>query len=505
LSTTSRLISGSAAHWIQIGVTVFSQLAFVPIYLSHWTPSTFGIWLAIQALMGVITRLDFGYHEYIAYELFRCGQDRFLLSKFLWSGTGVSVLINIAQLLFIFLIPQLGILPFFLGNLQVSDQHLIKDAGTVLLMQGIIWIIFNCLPGLIFKTLAPLSYYPRMAWWNLYCNLLTSAAPVIAVVFGADLLTAGIVSALASFIFSIPLYVDLFALLKKEKISYNGLFLKFGLQNFIFSLAVSTRGLLENLRQEGVRIIVSPFIGVAGLTSFSTMRTGSNIASQGLNTIVYPIMPELMRFLHNKDQERSEVAFGTIWFVLVAVMAPGIVVLQIIIKPLFTIWTHGKVIFNPPLFAAFSLTVLIYAVSQPAIAVVKGNNLLKSQLLISIVACVIVISGIIISIPMIGINGAGIALIAGETFAAIRYKSIAKNWLKKNGLRWPSGAASIAFHSICISGLSVISLILFPGFIFLILTISAALFCYNTWRYWKILPDLATNKANRFLKYFRYL
>lgn len=500
MSTTSRLISGSAAAWAQIFVTIVSHIALVPLYLSYWNSTTYGVWLAIQALISVLTTLDLGYHDFLANEFLRCGENKKLaLSKYLSSGICVSIVINCFQLLVIVLIVNLGAVPVVLGKSNVVDQSLIHMGGIVLLLQGVIWFACNSVIGLISRALAAFGYYPRMAWWSFFYTLFSNLASVVSVVFGANLLEAGIAATIACVIFVIPLYIDLFRLLRKQQIYLRRPYWKFGFQNFQYSLSVSAKGLMENFRQQGVRLVIAPLAGAVGLTAFSTMRTASNIALQGLNTVIYPLMPELMRFLHGRDQVRSEVAFGTVWFVIVAGMAPSLVVLQVFITPFFNVWTHGKVTFNPALFAALSLTILIYAVIQPALAVVKGNNLLKPQLWLSAIAAIIAVGGICLLLPILGIFGSGIALISAEIAAAIGYKIVAERWLVKNGLSWPKTPYRIAISSIYIAAFSMTALILFPHAIWITLAISLILFCANAYRYWKALPELANHTAKRIL------
>src|SRR5690606_4203016 len=131
-----------------------------------------------------------------------------------------------------------------------------------------------------------------------------------------------------------------------------------------------------------------------GLAAFSTMRTATNVAMQGLRTVTIPLMPELVQFLHKKDQERSEAAFATIWIVTMIGLCPAIIILQNIIEPLFITWTRGQITFNPWLFATLSIGVLVFALSQPAIAVVRGNNILQPQILISALTGGIAMGGI---------------------------------------------------------------------------------------------------------------
>jgi O-antigen/teichoic acid export membrane protein len=201
------------------------------------------------------------------------------------------------------------------------------------------------------------------------------------------------------------------------------------------------------------------------------MRTGANVALQGLNTIVNPLLPDLMRFLHAREQSRTESAIATICILVIAVMAPSVVVLQAFIEPLYLIWTQNKVSFNPVLFAFLSFGILVYAVMQPATAVVMGNNLTKAQLALTAVAAIIVFAVLVSTVPILGIVGAGIALLLAEICAAVGYKKYAKEWLKQNGLRWPSRAFHSALTALVIAAISLAGLILAPQFKWI--------FCFN--------------------------
>ncbi len=268
-----------------------------------------------------------------------------------------------------------------------------------------------------------------------------------------------------------------------------------GFVNFKKSLPLLGKSLFENVRQQGVRLILTPLAGPIGLVAFSTMRTGANVALQGLNTIVNPLLPDLMRFLHARDQKRTESAFATIWILVIALMAPGVVVLQALIEPLYLLWTQNKVSFDPLLFAFLSFGVLVYAVVQPAMAVVIGNNLTKVQLALTTIAAIVVLVFMIISVPMIGIVGAGAALLLAELVAAAGYKKHAKRWLRQNELQWPSHAFHIAVAALVIAAVSLGGLILAPEFKWFIVALSMFFFAWNFLRYWKILPQIAKENA----------
>lgn len=500
MSVAARLISGSAASWAQIAVNMIAQLALVPIYLLHWNVKTYGIWLAILAMVNFLSMVDYGHQQFLGYEFLRIGREnREELSKYLWSGVVFAILISLGQVLLVVIFLFSGALPVLLGESNMPDSALMHSAGIVLLLQSGNWLIVVTVSGLITRVLAPFGYYPRVAWWGFLYAIINALAPLIAVVLGADLLVTGIVASCAVVGYGIPMYIDFFGLMRKEQIRFSRPSWKVGYNNFLHSLVLSGKSLFENIRQQGTRLVLAPLSGAAGLAAFATMRTGANVALQGLNTIVNPLMPDLMRFLHQRDQIRTEVAFGTVWIVIIALMSPGVVILQTIIEPLYTLWTRGKIPFDPSLFAILSLSVLVYAVTQPAIAVVIGNNMLKPQLALSCVAGIIVGGGIFVLVPIVGIVGAGISLLVAEIIVSVGYLTIARKWLNNNSLLWPKQAFGIAVFSVCIAAVSMASLILFPEVKWLIITIAILLFAWNLRRYWYVLPDLATSRAREFI------
>src|SRR5690606_34422862 len=134
-------------------------------------------------------------------------------------------------------------------------------------------------------------------------------------------------------------------------------------------------------------------------------------------------------------------------------LCPAIIVLQNIVEPLFLEWTRGQITFNPWLFASLSIGVLVFALAQPAIAVVRGNNILQPQILISALTAGIGVGGIFVLVPVFGITGAGITLLLSELAGIAAYLITAKKWLVKNGLKWPERPFTIVATSVLITAI----------------------------------------------------
>lgn len=497
MSTSSRIISGSAASWLRIIINLITQIALVPIYLAYWDVTTYGIWIASQALISIITLFDIGHQNFLGYEFLKFGNlEKAKIAKYLWSGVCFGLFIGVLQVLFVVGFVLSGQISYLIKDINHAQ---IADVGYILIFQSVTWLISGSIGGIFTRALYPFGYSARMGWWGVWAAIITVLAPVVAVINGAGLLMTGAVFSVATIFYNLPLYYDLISILRKENLWFINPDLKLGYKNMKSSFAVSLKGLLENVRLQGIRIILAPITGASVLVSFTTMRTGANIVLQGLGTITNPIMPELMRFLNQKDQQKMEAALGTVWLVLVFILAPAVVVLQAYIEPFYTLWTRGQLIFDPVVFALLSLSVLVFALAQPAITIVVGNNILKPQIFNAAIAAAIVFALTFGLVPKYGILGAGIALAAAEIVDTNLYRRTAKNWLKERDLAWPNGLANIASYSIWIAGIASILMILFPALKNIIVVLSMCLFILNARIFWARLPVLVKVKVQTIL------
>lgn len=495
MSTTKRLISGTAASWARIGITMLTQVALVPIFLSYWDIKTYGVYIAIQAFVNGLNTLGRGYSDFLQFEFLKLGiTNRPKIATLLWSGVSVILIISVVELSILYYISFYSNIEFLFNENSIINQRFRDDIGWSLLVQWLAWIFSNII-GLFFRALNPFGYYPRMEWWNVISSILTSLITVIFIVNGNDLLGVTTASSVGAMAIMIVQFLDTNQLLKKESIQFTTASLRLGFEKYLISITLSGRYFLENFKQQGVRLLLSPLVGAASLAAFVTMRTGANVALQGLSTITNPLMPELMRFLHTKDQERMQVAFDSIWLVVVAVLAPAVLVIHALAPFLFTIWTKGQIVYDPYLFATLSLSVLVYGVAQPATAIVTGNNLLRLQMGISLVASLIVIAGIFFLVPHINIVGAGISLLTAEVAAAIGFHHYARKWLQSHQMLWPNKSYLIAARSVVIAAFGMVMMSVFPDYYLVYLAVSLIASCWNIKKYWELFSKIGVEKT----------
>ena len=499
-SVVKRVVSGSLASWMRIAVTIFSQVIAVPVYLHYWTLETYGAWILVQSIVSFLTIFDIAHHNYLGNEFLKIGkQHREEIGAVFSTGVVIAVLVSMITFLTICALIFTGAISRWVGidtaSIQPFETSLLLTCGT--------WALTITFTGLLGRVLNPFGYFPLSAWSGVLFAIVSTAASITAVYFGAGLVVTTVVTCLVIFICHSTLSIVLFRIARQENLISRNLDLSRGFWRFYASLALGFQSGLEIMRQQGVRFILLPLSGMSQMIAFSTMRTGANLALQGVGTITAPLMPELMAFLCNRDQPRTESAFSVIWLMLCAVLVPAVLLLQYAAPVLFPVWTQGKIAFDPVLFALLSMAVLVYALAQPAIAVVNGNNLLREQVLISTITTVITVGGIYWLVPLMGVRGAALALLAGESATLVLYVFAAKKWLFSVSMRWPTSAFVNASLSLVIAGGGMCSIIFFENHARFCLMLALLFQVFVLISYWSQLPliarDAAAIQAVRFL------
>jgi len=494
MSTLQRFLSASAAGWVKIFLTAFSQLLLVPIFLKYWSVEEYGCWLVIQTVVALSAIVSAGHQNYVGFEFLKVGDKRLEEFRVLFYSA-VPWVLAIASL-------ELGVLAILIATgwmRPTFDPHHSLDAG---LLHQAFWsvILYSMLAlitsvgGLAGRAVAPYGYFPRMNWWQTLLAVVSSLTSGAAVALGANLLWASVSSVLANLAFNVLIHIDLWRMFSRHHIRPIRPNLNVGLRNFWHSLAIALTTVLDIFRQQGVRVLLSSTIGVAGMTAFATTRTMSNLSLQGIGTITAPVMPEIMRFLRERDADRTNAIIGFVWALAVVGLAPVLTVFQWLMPYIFHFWTRGKIGFNPALFGLFSISLLIFALARPLIAILQGNNLLKVQLFISIGNSLIAVVGILLLSNAFGVSGAATALLVAELVATLLSAWFAKRWLDANQIGFPWALFYLAIASIVAAAVAILSMVALPQYIVPIVGASLAVNGVIATAYFFKLPALAVDK-----------
>jgi hypothetical protein len=219
------------------------------------------------------------------------------------------------------------------------------------------------------------------------------------------------------------------------------------------------------------------------------------------------VLPELVLFNSRGESRKAEMLYIGLWLIVMVGLLPSVILLQYFIKDVFIIWTKGKIVFDPILFSLLSASTLVYGLSQPVVAIVTGNNLLKVQVFVSVATCFILIIGIVYLTPLLGVKAIGITLLVSEFITYHGYKRYAMNWIRSQGMIWPKNLSNIATLSIFITVIGIITSATVPSYsaylllaTFLVVIITIFIFCKKMPRYSKEKYD---NILFKFLPFYR--
>lgn len=464
MSTVKRFLSGSAASWAKILVTMVSQIALVPIFLSHWSVEQYGCWLVIMSITGLASLFSIGHQSFLEYEFLRVGEKSpQKLSLLFYSSIPYALLLSFIELVLVAVAILLGVFDSVFDADNTLDKNLMKEAFWALIVFSVTWMLTTSVGGLAGRLVSPFGYFPRFAWWGVALALSTALASVIAVYTGAGLLETALAVAAVNCIINIPIHMDLWRLCKLHQLNPVKPDFKLGATITLNSMALATGNLIDNLRQQGIRVFLSAIVGLSQMTAFSTTRTLSNVSLQGIGTVTNPVMPELMRYLRERDESRMNSVIGFLLFLTVILLAPTLVFIQLIIPDIFLLWTRGKIEFDAPLFGIFSISLLFYAIARPAFAIVQGNNLVKIQLVISTVVGLFAIGGVILMSKFYGIRGAASALLLAEILGCVLALVFAVRWLASKHMKLPWHLFYLSFTSILIAVLAIALMAVMPN------------------------------------------
>ena len=494
MSIIRRIISGSLASWSSLLFTLIIQISLVPLYLVSWDKDTYALWIAILSLSSILTILDKTFQNYLGNEFLILGNSQKLkLSKLLSSGIFVAFNSGFLQIIITILFDYFNFSRFLVSDSNLSFKDF-EEAESAIVIFSFSWFLTGNLCGILTRSLIPFGYYSRIAWWSFFNLTLTNLLPLLALFFTKRLIFIAIFMSMGSILFDILIFNDVFKIIKNLKIRFRKPSIKISIKIVKSSLVLTVSNLLISLRQEGLRLILAPLFGSKVLVSFTTTRTGANLALQGLNTISNPILPELMNFLKVKNQEKSEIMLATIWTILIFVLTPAVIILQFIMPSVFEIWTLGKIEYNSILFALLSFGVLIFALAQPAISITKGNNDIKSQLFISIISTAVVIITMLIFVSLLGLVGAGISIVCGELIGLFLYQISAIKWLKANNLNWPSKTYNFAFYSLIIALMILLMVVYSTPLNSILIILLLVIYILNAIKFYVSLPYLLREK-----------
>ena len=469
-------------------VNIVVQLALLPVYLKFWDTERDGLWLVLNATTTLLALVDTTHQDFVGYECMRRpAQDLEARSRILSDAIPVIVIMGLVELALLAMVLA-SPLAHLLFNAPKS-AGLVQAFRLSLFGLMVVWAASQNFAGTIGRVLGSVGHFATGAWWGVIIMIATNAAPALAVTLGAGFTGAATTLGVTTVAIDLLIYRHYFIIMKREGLAFARPDLRAGFARYRRALVLSLAAILEFMQQTGFRLVLLPLLGVVRLVQFSTLRTVANVAQQGVGTLMNPTAPELMRFIAGKEEDKSATVLVGMIFATVIIICPGMIVLQLVAQLLFTVWTLHKVPFDAAAFGVLSATVLVFGLSQPSRAIVRGNNLVAAQAAVSLATGLILAATAILATRSYGVLGAACALLLAELVRSGSNIVISARWLKRAGLSFPTGAMAGAGLFVAMTIATILAMAMAPG-LKLILTLAyAPLWLAMNLLFWRLIPE----------------
>jgi len=489
MSTLRRLASGNLATVSAMVVNIAVQLVLLPVYLKFWDAERYGLWLVLNAATSLLGLADQTHQDFVGFECMRQpAHDRVSRSRILSDAIPVIVIVGGIELL---LLGAVLASPWARGLVHATSTTLARDFRLSLFGLMVVWSVSQNFAGTIGRVLGSVGHFATGAWWGVVVMIATNAAPALAVSCGANFLVAAAVLGGVIVAIDLLVYRHYFIIMKRLGLILVRPDLRAGFARYGRSLLLSFAAILEFMQQTGFRLVLLPLLGVVRLVQFATLRTVANVAQQGVGTLINPTAPELMRFIAAKEGDKSAAVLVGMIYATVIFICPGLIALQLVGQLLFTTWTLHKVPFDATAFGVLSATVMVFGLSQPSRAIVRGNNLVAAQAMVSVATAIILALTAILATPRFGVLGAACALLLAELARSGANIAICARWMRRAGLAFPARAMASAGLFVALTIATILAMAAAPSLKLWLALAYAPLWILMNLLFWRLIPPAA--------------
>jgi O-antigen/teichoic acid export membrane protein len=412
-----RALSGSIAGAVAFIVNLVATLVLVPVLLRAWGAERYGLWLALQSLFSLVITLDTGHHAYVGNELiYLHATDRARARGVLASGLLGAAWLGGLELLAAAALLCAGELPWALGQ---PERALAPRVAAAFALLVIGWVIQGCAGGIWARLYPAAGQYARSVWWGSAYRLLQTLAIVSAVALGGDLWGAVVASTIMTLAYAALSFRDVRARFADYFPFWRGARLRVALGNLARSLVISACAVALQLQQHGVNVLLSATIGLSVLPAFATTRTVANLFAQAAGIVTGPLLPELVRLHALGEQRKLADTARAIWLVTGAPVNLGLCLGLPFYRPVYEAWTGGAMAFDSELFAWLALAVSLRCLGSPFTSLLVGLNALGAQVWCALFQSLLVLGGLMLAVPVLGLRAAGVAVALGELCGSV--------------------------------------------------------------------------------------
>jgi O-antigen/teichoic acid export membrane protein len=412
-----RLIAGFGANTFSRLSTTLTQIFSVPVFLSHWGVHLYGEWILLNTIPSYLGLSDVGFGSVAGNEMTMLAASEdydqaLVVFQSVWVLTTV-----ITSLIGLVMLATVWVLP--LANWLHMHSMTAMDARLIILLLGLAVLLgmqetlfqaaFRCVGkyplGTMAKSLVVLAAF-LSTMIGVACHL--SPVPVAALYAGTN--AVGVLA--------------LWILLRREVP-----WIRFGVRHAQWAVIRRLTGpalsfmsfpLVNALNLQGILVVIGYVMGPIPVVTFNTARTISRSAAQGMNLINNSIWPEMSaafgmramdvaRMLHRRA---CQVSLFLCLGITLAVAVFG--------DRIWRVWTVGKVPTDPILLNIMLLQMIVSAFwfTSSVVPMATNQHQRMARAMLTATTLALGLAWGLMHVSTLGLRGAALALLAGDTFTA---------------------------------------------------------------------------------------
>ncbi len=409
--------SASAILACQV-INAVGQIVLVPLFLSRWTSTAYGEWLALTAVVTYLSNLDLGMNSATRNALLAAWARGDLEEYKRIQGSSLAFYVPMAAAFTVLAILATSVFPIAAWMRLSEVPPTAVRWIVVTLTARIMWQMSG---AQIWNTYRNTGNMARTQWIYNVHTLVGTGATAATLLLGGDALQVAVFS-------SAPLLLTVsltWLALRRTHRQYLPS-LRFARMNVIRSLITPSLlfGVIMLAAAAGAHgpvVIVSRMLGGVAVALMVTTRTVSNLIRQVVQTLLESVWPEMTRLEAVGATETLRRTHRLLIGVSACLCAAAAVVLWFEGPAIMVIWTRGKLNPDPALLRIFLvgayLQVAWVASSTVTLSMSRHASLARSY----VAAAVVTLAATAFLAPRLGLISVPLGMIAGEAVGCYHF------------------------------------------------------------------------------------
>lgn len=413
-----RAARASSAGLVSTAVITLTQVAVVPVVLSHWGPETYGVWLALIAGFMMVRTVDAGYTGYVGNQfnvLYHTAPVE--LRRTLSAALMICVALAVLELFLVVSAVVIDALPVLLGVGKTASGT--GDLEPALVVLTLAWVLTGIFPSIIHRLLIPAGLLTNSIWWALAFQSAQVAVLLVGAVVGATIFW----TAVAYAVVQSTIYLGSAIYIRKKLPAFYPWWghgrLATGLHDLWRSTSLSVITFVQQTGTNGIVLLIAGVLGSVIVPIFTTVRTLANLWTTVGNVLVSAFSPEIVRYYAIGHHEKLVASLRVIALLLGVAVNVTLLLCMPLVASIYSIWTKDALAFDFALFLYLAVGVSLMNAGLVFTSLLASINSLRASLTLT---CCRTGIGFVVGFALageFGLSGIGFGLCVGEGVASI--------------------------------------------------------------------------------------